>query len=308
MANSLLYLSKASLLLLFQLLVIQSASFTNARGNPQFSKSLKDLEGSQKGQRVQGIHEVKHYLNKFGYLNYEDSNNVKLHVEHDDEFDEAFELALKTYQKYYHLKVTGKLDSDTIKQMARPRCGVADVINGNLEHEHPQYAFFGNQIKWPSSKRHLTYAFESSAQVDISLEELRSTCESAFKKWSEVSDFTFEETDQKLNADLVLGFHRLDHGDGNSFDGPSGVLAHAFAPTNGRLHFDADEDWSTSLNLTRSETDLVSVATHEIGHLLGLAHSQFEDAIMYAYFATGVTKRDLNQDDIEGIRALYADE
>ena len=142
MAKNLLYLSKASLVLLIQLLVIQSVSFTNAKRIPEFFKSSKDVEESHKGQKVQGLREVKHYLNKYGYLNYEDSNNFE-----EDEFDEALEVAIKTYQTFFHLKVTGKLDTDTVKKMSMPRCGVADIINGSLTH--PQFTFFRGEPKWP---------------------------------------------------------------------------------------------------------------------------------------------------------------
>ena len=51
--------------------------------------------------------------------------------------------------------------------------------------------------------------------------------------------------------------------------------------------------------------DLQTVATHEIGHLLGLAHTPVQEAVMYAIISPGSTKG-LNQDDIDGIRALYA--
>jgi hypothetical protein len=45
------------------------------------------------------------------------------------------------------------------------------------------------------------------------------------------------------------------------------------------------------------------VALHEIGHLLGLAHSQDQNAIMYAYY--GEDRNDLRADDIAGIQSLY---
>ncbi|WCJ35745.1 matrix metalloproteinase [Euphorbia peplus] len=81
------------------------------------------------------------------------------------------------------------------------------------------------------------------------------------------------------------------------------TLAHAAGPTHGKFHFDGDETWSE--NPGPNEVDLESVAVHEIGHLLGLNHSKDPNAIMFAYFNYGVTKRDLATDDIQRIRALY---
>jgi len=45
-------------------------------------------------------------------------------------------------------------------------------------------------------------------------------------------------------ADIEIGFVARNHGDDSDFDGPRGVLAHAFYPQNGNIHFDEDEKWS----------------------------------------------------------------
>lgn len=52
--------------------------------------------------------------------------------------------------------------------------------------------------------------------------------------------------------------------------------------------------------------DLENVLTHELGHYLGLAHSDVVDATMFASASAGeVHKRDLDLDDIEGICEIY---
>lgn len=77
---------------------------------------LNSLEGSTKGQEnVDGLHQLKSYLAKFGYL----ENQVVF--ENDNLFDEKLEKAIKTYQRNYKLSVTGHLDGATITQMMKPR-------------------------------------------------------------------------------------------------------------------------------------------------------------------------------------------
>jgi MYXO-CTERM domain-containing protein len=69
----------------------------------------------------------------------------------------------------------------------------------------------------------------------------------------------------------------------------------------------ADFTWSTAMTGCKSEYDLESALTHELGHALGLAHSVgHPEATM---FATGTycetTKRDLASDDQAGLVMLY---
>ncbi|GAV58089.1 Peptidase_M10 domain-containing protein/PG_binding_1 domain-containing protein, partial [Cephalotus follicularis] len=265
---------------------------------------FQNLEGSYKGQTPKGLQEVKHYLKAFGY--YPHGSDLIT-----DDFDDLLDTALKTYQKNYNLKVSGILDADTIKQMKKPRCGVPDIINGKTKNgkktsDPPPfvalYTFFNGMPKWPSTKKNFTYSFSSSVQV-VDMSVLRDVASNAFQKWADVSGFTFAEAPNGAPSDMVIGFQRGDHGDGSPFDGPGRTVAHAFAPTDGRFHYDADENWST--DPMYDELDLESVAVHEIGHLLGLGHSTDPNAVMYAEIEAGTIKRDLDQDDIDGIHSLY---
>lgn len=267
---------------------------------------FKNLSGCRHGEDRPGLGALKNYLQHFGYLS--PSNFT-------DAFDDALEAAIRTYQGKFGLNVTGELDAETVSQIITPRCGVGDFINGTSTmngssvHGRNLYSYFPGMPRWPFWRRSLSYALVSTSDVSIDRAVLREVLANAFARWANATTLTFTETESTADADLQIGFYLGSHGDGEPFDGQLGTLAHAFSPTDGRLHFDAAETWVAQGDVRRADSDaavdLESVAVHEIGHLLGLGHSTVAEAIMYPSLRTRTRKVDLANDDVEGIQSLY---
>ncbi|CAA0805830.1 Matrixin family protein [Striga hermonthica] len=120
--------------------------------------------------------------------------------------------------------------------------------------------------------------------------------------WAKVSPFTFEYVEDYNSVDVQISFQYREHGDGNPFDGVGGILAHAFSPPDGRLHYDSDELWVDGV--VNGAFDMQTVGLHELGHVLGLAHLNGPGSIMYPYVSSG-TRAVLTEDDVDEIRSLY---
>ncbi|MEJ1288597.1 matrix metallopeptidase 23 [Cricetulus griseus] len=176
-----------------------------------------------------------------------------------------------------------------------------------------RYTLTPARLRW--NHFNLTYRILSFPRNLLNPEETRQGLAAAFRMWSDVSPFRFREVAPDLPSDLQIGFYPTNHTDclvsalHHCFDGPTGELAHAFFPPHGGIHFDDSEYWV--LGPTRYSwkkgvwlTDLVHVAAHEIGHALGLMHSQQHEALMHIN-ATLRGWKALSQDELWGLHRLY---
>ncbi|MBK8780626.1 MAG: matrixin family metalloprotease [Anaerolineales bacterium] len=153
-------------------------------------------------------------------------------------------------------------------------------------------------------KTNISYFFVNGTNK-INGEAERDLIRAAFKLWADETPLSFNETADSAQADILIGWAEGEHGDGDPFDGPGDVLAHASYPNpyNDRqvfLHFDDAERW---VNSATQNVDLLTVAAHEIGHNLGLDHSSDPNALMFPSYSG--PHRSLGNDDIAGAQSLY---
>lgn len=225
-------------------------------------------------------------------------------------YDEATQQAVSQFQSFYRLypEQDGVCDEETITLLNQPRCGVPDGAPASRSAAGRLAPFVTVGAQWPQTT--LTFRFLNSTP-DLLEQRQRDIIREAFQRWSQVSALVFNEVGLNDSSELSVGFHQGSHGDGYPFDNAGGAdgntLAHGFFPPPqggawaGSLHFDEYETWKDQPGGTG--TRLYNVALHEIGHLLGLDHSQDQNAIMYAYYAEN--RNDLRADDIAGIQSLY---
>ncbi|KAL7153395.1 hypothetical protein ABFS83_04G165900 [Erythranthe nasuta] len=257
--------------------------------------------GMRKGDNVNGVYELKKYLSYLGYLDYDRHSNDQ-NQEHKNIFDNSLEIALIRYQEFYGLKTTGFLDASTITNMLQPRCGVPDLFtNVNKDppfHTISHYSSLPGNPKW--YRKNLSYSFDRNIN-----RAARVPLQRAFKEWASVTPFKFYYIKNISLADIHISFERGDHGDGYPFRGTIDVVAHTFPPPDGRVHFDAHQNWSLGGNIINGNTiDLQTVALHELGHALGLDHSMIFKAVMFPTIYQG-ERKGIHKDDIDGIKKLY---
>uniref|UniRef100_A0A8D1P0Q8 Peptidase metallopeptidase domain-containing protein n=1 Tax=Sus scrofa TaxID=9823 RepID=A0A8D1P0Q8_PIG len=250
--------------------------------------------------------EAEAFLEKYGYLNEQVPQSPTSSL--------RFSKAIREFQWVSQLPISGVLDPATLRQMMRPRCGVADTNSQAPGTERVSALFAGHQTKMRRKKRfarqgtkwykqHLSYRLVNWPQ-HLPEPAVRGAVRAAFQLWSNVSALEFWEAPATGPADIRLTFFQGDHNDGlsNAFDGPGGALAHAFLPRRGEAHFDRDERWSLS---RRRGRNLFVVLAHEIGHTLGLTHSAAPRALMAPYYKRLGRDALLSWDDVLAVQNLY---
>lgn len=182
----------------------------------------------------------------------------------------------------------------------------------------------GLQLWWKTSC--IGYTLDPQLTQNLPPDATRDALRKSFFAWADLdcgggkrASITFSQLD-----DLAChkAFYRSDGANVNlvlfkdddwTYRGIDGTLAKTtvtFDRTTGEI-LDADIEVNAAYNnLTVGDAkvgyDLQSIMTHEVGHLLGLAHSSDWDATMFASYEPGTKElRSLSPDDVKAVCAAY---
>ena len=188
-------------------------------------------------------------------------------------------------------------------------------------------------VKWADSFLPITWRMNPTVSPNVTGDrEQADVFRNSFQQWMDVttSDLTFSEgqvTDVSVlpGLDLVnLITTNVSTSDFNSTalgltgafsftstgtDATTGtVIEFAGQIIDADIMFNPDTSFSLSTTTPSDRFDLESVATHEVGHLLGLDHSNILSSAMFPTILAGVSfPRTIALDDMIGLSTIYPD-
>ena len=180
--------------------------------------------------------------------------------------------------------------------------------------QESSYVLYAGNFRWPSGVVELTYSFNDyvfsgsdsarEARLGSHLSEYyRDIVREAMDTWERVSGVRFREVADAPGNDIRIGW-------GQDSDGPYGTLgtewrwwsSGSFGRTvKSAIVFDTAESWD--------RTTFYDTALHEIGHAIGIDHSNVRGVVMsgppYTEYFNQPGRDVLQPDDIAAARALW---
>jgi len=204
-------------------------------------------------------------------------------------------------------------------------CGLP---NGDCPRDEHGCRTTGTPIAWTS--RCVGYSAALAGTSVLTTDEWNDAFQTSFHAWQLVDcgggkhpsielytlrPTTCGKSEYNSTGPNVNAIYFTDNGWGGpqTDDNLDGVLALTkthFAPSGAILDADiainsARHDFTVSDDLKARHQDLVSVLTHEVGHFLGVDHSDDPSAVMFWSYKPGSVRRDLQDDDIKAVCTIY---
>nr|WJN00237.1 matrix metalloproteinase 2 [Dugesia japonica] len=218
--------------------------------------------------------------------------------------------AVKNVQKMAGLPTDGKINKELLAHVGKSRCGGKDVKSKSKRYN-------ASGAKWEKGTTYRFYIHDERHPTTMSLGEIQRALIIGLQYWSTAGDIKFGKVSSKQGSMFSLSFADAEHVQydvHNNFaesrdpfpldNVPGGVLAHAFFPKNGNLHFDSAEEWTEGKD---DGINLRLVAAHEMGHAIGLHHSNDPNALMAPWYGGYISEKDfkLPDDDSKGAAFIY---
>jgi Matrixin len=190
----------------------------------------------------------------------------------------------------------------------------------------------GVPIKWKELP--LVYRFHGGGSSKLDTSSARAAVRSAFDAWENVecskgrtslrfregSDIEDDKPLGKKEASEKFGiFFRDDEWPHDDADESLALTTQIYGKTSGTIDYadieinTADTDFRLTDDEGQEKVDLQAVVTHEVGHYIGLAHSNDPDSIMVARYCASADRcgqstdvaRGLSEDDRKAVCTVY---
>ncbi|MEO8393986.1 MAG: matrixin family metalloprotease, partial [Chloroflexota bacterium] len=179
---------------------------------------------------------------------------------------------------------------------------------GLLVNEAKQQVFFDGtpadnqsgkqnyQLSQPWDHKNITYHILNGLN-GFSNQDVETVIAQAFQSWSNDAPISFTEVQGQGDINIEFG----------QIDGSLNILGETCPPYNpcnsGSVTFDDAENWTLGQPNGYGDISLLGVASHELGHAIGMLHTDDPNALMYPEYSPYNLQP--GQDDMAGVQRLY---
>jgi uncharacterized protein (TIGR03382 family) len=165
----------------------------------------------------------------------------------------------------------------------------------------------GGDIQWRSFP--IPYAIDLHGAPDaLDDAQWMDVIAASFDTWTDIPDtkLSFRETDLELDSDSLKNLVWFESSWQDDPD--TGAIASMWVEDNTLVGFDIRINADTiAWSIDGSATDAQAAITHEIGHAIGVGHSNVEAATMYfEILGDDTLQRSLEPDDVRAVTHLYS--